>query len=196
MPTIPDWVRAHGSPEIQGHIRQSASDFEVTEVLDYALSGEGEHDYLWLEKQDANTAWVAGKLAAHAAVRESEVGFAGLKDRHAVTRQWFSVRRPTSAGTNWNAFELPGVRIESLRLSVHDGNVIIQGEKERPELPGPVEFQLAERGFGAFRRVIQLGIPVNTRLAKATLNNGLLRICFPKVPNRRGAAVPIEVASE
>ena len=129
MPTIPDWARAHGAPEIQGHIRQSASDFEVTEVLDYALSGEGEHDYLWLEKQDANTAWVAGKLAAHAAVRESEVGFAGLKDRHAVTRQWFSVRRPTSAGTNWNAFELPGVRIlqqerhgRKLRRGAHRGN--------------------------------------------------------------------------
>ena len=92
--------------------------------------------------------------------------------------------------------ELPGVRIEDLRLSVHDGNVIIQGEKKRPELPGPVEFQLAERGFGAFRRIIQLGVPVNTRLAKATLKNGLLRICFPKVPNRRGEAVPIEVESE
>ncbi len=92
--------------------------------------------------------------------------------------------------------ELPGVRIEDLRLSVHDGDVIIQGEKMRPELPGPVEFQLAERGYGPFRRVIQLGIPVNSRLAKATLNNGLLRICFPKVPNRRGEAVPIEVESE
>ncbi len=92
--------------------------------------------------------------------------------------------------------ELPGVRIEDLRLSVHDGNVIIQGKKKRPELPGPVEFQLAERGFGAFRRINQLGVPVNTRLAKATLKNGLLRICFPKVPNRRGEAVPIEVESE
>lgn len=92
--------------------------------------------------------------------------------------------------------ELPGVRIEDLRLSVHDGNVIIQGEKKRPDFPGTVEFQLAERGFGAFRRVIQLGVPVNTRLAKATLKNGLLRICFPKVPNRRGEAVPIEVGSE
>ena len=59
-----------------------------------------------------------------------------------------------------------------------------------------MEFQLAERGFGPFRRVIQLGVPVNTRLAKATLNNGLLRICFPKVPNRRGEAVPIEVETE
>ena len=92
--------------------------------------------------------------------------------------------------------ELPGVRIENLKLSVHDGNVIIEGEKNRPDLPGTVEFQLAERGFGSFRRVIQLGVPVNSRLAEATLNNGLLRICFPKVPNRRGEAVPIEVGTK
>ena len=71
MPTIPDWVRAHGTPEIQGHIRQSASDFEVSEVLDYTLSGAGEHDYLWLEKQDANTAWVAGQCGVQTS-KESE----------------------------------------------------------------------------------------------------------------------------
>ncbi len=92
--------------------------------------------------------------------------------------------------------ELPGVDAEHLSLSVHSGNVVIQGEKSRAEIAGPAEFHVAERAFGQFRRVIQLGIPVNTRQAKAVLNNGLLRICFPKVPNRRGEAVPIEVASE
>jgi tRNA pseudouridine13 synthase len=129
MPTIPDWTRAHGIPEVQGHIRQSASDFEVTEILEYELSGDGEHDYLWLEKEDANTAWVAGKLARHAGVREADVGFAGMKDRHARTRQWFSVRRPSAAGTNWNSFDLPDARIlkearhdRKLRRGAHSGN--------------------------------------------------------------------------
>jgi HSP20 family protein len=89
--------------------------------------------------------------------------------------------------------ELPGVRLEDLDLQVTSGNITIQGNKQRPGLSGQVEFLLAERSFGAFRRVIQLGVPVNTRQAKATLKNGLLRICFPKVPNRRGEAVPIEV---
>jgi HSP20 family protein len=92
--------------------------------------------------------------------------------------------------------ELPGVRAEDLDVHVTSGNIVIQGEKARPELPGPVEFQLAERSFGSFRRVIPLGLPVNTRQARATLKNGLLRICFPKVPNRRGEAVPIEVQGE
>ena len=129
MPTIPDWTRAHGTPEVQGQIRQSASDFEVTEILDYELSGDGEHDYLWLEKKDANTAWVAGKLARHAGIRDLDVGFAGMKDRHALTRQWFSVRRPSAAGTDWNSFDLPDVRIlkesrhdRKLKRGAHSGN--------------------------------------------------------------------------
>ncbi len=132
MPTIPDWARAHGTPEFQGHIRESASDFEVTEILGHELSGAGEHDYLWLEKQDANTPWVAGKLARHAGIRESDVGFAGMKDRKAVTRQWFSVRRPTAAGTDWSTLDLPGVRI--LDETRHDRKLrrgALQGNKFR-----------------------------------------------------------------
>lgn len=92
--------------------------------------------------------------------------------------------------------ELPGVGLEDLDLQVTSGDITIEGNKQRPGLSGQVEFLLAERSFGAFRRVIQLGVPVNTRQAKATLKNGLLRICFPKVPNRRGEAVPIEVEGE
>ena len=92
--------------------------------------------------------------------------------------------------------ELPGVQQADLSVSVTSGNLIVKGEKARPELPGEVGFQLAERSCGKFRRVIQIGVPVNTRQAEALLKNGLLRICFPKVPNRRGEAVPIEVTGE
>jgi HSP20 family molecular chaperone IbpA len=88
------------------------------------------------------------------------------------------------------------VGVEHLDLEVTSGNMVIQGDKPRPEVPGKAEFQVAERSFGPFRRVIQLGVPVNTRQARATLKNGLLRICFPKVPNRRGEAVPIDVEGE
>ena len=92
--------------------------------------------------------------------------------------------------------ELPGVDPADLTVSVHGGNVIIRGEKARPEVTGRAEFHMAERVFGSFRRVIHLGVPVNTRLAEAVLNDGLLRIKFPKVPNRRGEEVPIEVHGE
>ncbi len=92
--------------------------------------------------------------------------------------------------------ELPGVAPDKLRLSVHGGNVILRGEKARPSDDGAVEFHAAERQFGQFKRVIQLGVPVNTRQATAALNHGLLEVRFPKVPNRRGEEVPIEVAGK
>ena len=92
--------------------------------------------------------------------------------------------------------ELPGVASEALSLSVHSGNVVIAGARQSQEGGDELEVQISERSFGTFRRVIHLGVPVNTRQAKAILKSGLLRICFPKVPNRRGEAVPIEVEAE
>jgi tRNA pseudouridine13 synthase len=126
---LPDWQRAHGAPLFRAVIKQSPADFEVTEVLGFDLSDDGEHDFLWIEKQNANTAWVARQLARHAGVPAKDVGYAGLKDRHAVTRQWFSVRRPSGAGTDWEAAEIAGVRIletrrnrRKLRRGAHAGN--------------------------------------------------------------------------
>jgi HSP20 family protein len=95
----------------------------------------------------------------------------------------------------WVKIELPGVSASEVKLSVHGGNIVIEGEKPRPTWPSDSAVPIAERAFGPFRRVIHLGVPVNTRLAKAVLNQGLLRISFPKVPNRRGEPVPIEVES-
>jgi len=89
--------------------------------------------------------------------------------------------------------ELPGVEPSSLVLSVLGGNVIVSGEKRRPDVDDAARFHSAERQFGPFRRVIQLGVPVNTRQAGAVLQDGLLRLTFPKVPNRRGEEVRIEV---
>lgn len=108
---LPAWQRAHGSPVFQGLIKQSPSDFQVTEILGFSPSGDGEHDFLWIEKEGANTVWVARALAKYAGVADRDVGYAGLKDRHAVTRQWFSVRRPTGGGTDWQDFALSNVRI-------------------------------------------------------------------------------------
>lgn len=93
------------------HIRGVPSDFQVTECLDIDFSGDGEHDWLWVEKTGANTAWVADQLTRHAGVSSRDVGYSGLKDRHAITRQWFSVRRPTGEGTNWDAVDIEGVVI-------------------------------------------------------------------------------------
>jgi tRNA pseudouridine13 synthase len=98
-------------------------------MIDFELSGDGEHDFLWVEKTAANTAWVSRALARHACVPAVDVGYAGLKDRHAITKQWFSVRRPSGEGTDWTIFEAEGVRIlaierhsRKLRRGAHRAN--------------------------------------------------------------------------
>ena len=90
--------------------------------------------------------------------------------------------------------ELPGVAFSDLLISTHGGDVILTGEKSQPSIDGSVRAHVAERAYGRFRRVIHLGVPVNTHKAEAVLADGTLRIRFPKVPNRRGEEVAIPVA--
>ena len=134
---IPDWARAHGAPLLRAAIRTTPEDFVVHEQLGFAPSGDGEHDFLKIEKTGTNTAWLARQLARIAGVQAKDVGYAGLKDRNAVTTQWFSVRRPTGDGTDWSQLELDGVRIleqsrnaRKLRRGAHAGNqfhIVLRG---------------------------------------------------------------------
>jgi len=77
-----------------GKIKVEPADFVVEEQFDEAFSGGGEHLYLQIRKIGQNTHWVAEQLAKMAGVRNKEVGYAGRKDRFAVTTQWFSVPTP------------------------------------------------------------------------------------------------------
>ena len=129
MSPLPDWARALGPVLFAGKIRTSPTDFVVTELINFDFSDDGEHDWLWVEKTGANTVWVAEQLAHHASIAPRDVGYAGLKDRHAVTRQWFSVRRPSADGTDWASFEADGVSIldrklhrRKLKRGAHKGN--------------------------------------------------------------------------
>jgi len=85
---------AYEQPATTGVLRRSPEDFEVEEDLGFEPAGEGEHLWLWVEKRGVNTDQVARQLAKIAGVRQRDVGYAGLKDRHAVTRQWLSILRP------------------------------------------------------------------------------------------------------
>lgn len=89
--------------------------------------------------------------------------------------------------------ELPGVEPGDLNLSVNSGNLLIEGEKHEPEVRQGARMVQVEQAFGQFRRSIHLGAPVNTRQAVAGLSDGLLVVRFPRVPNRRGEDVLIEV---
>lgn len=70
------------------------SDFIVIENLHIDFSQTGEHYWLYLKKTNLNTGYVARLLADWASVKPSDVGYSGLKDRQAVTYQWFSIRLP------------------------------------------------------------------------------------------------------
>src|SRR5690606_25631219 len=86
--------RAHGAPVLQARIRQAPEDFIVEEVDAFEASGAGEHLLLTVEKRALNTAFVARRIAQWAGVAEAAVGYAGIKDRHALTRQRFTVQLP------------------------------------------------------------------------------------------------------
>ena len=89
--------RAHGEPCGQAILKASAEDFQVDEVLDIPLSGDGEHLWLWVEKRGLNTEEAVRRLARAAGVPQRAISYAGLKDRQALTRQWFSLHLPGKA---------------------------------------------------------------------------------------------------
>ena len=69
----------------------SPETFLVEEIPAYLPTGQGEHTYLWIEKQNLTTLEAVGKLARVLGVEARDVGYAGMKDRRATTRQWLSV---------------------------------------------------------------------------------------------------------
>lgn len=107
--------RAHGGPLGVGRLRVDPADFVVEEELGFAPDGSGEHRLLWVRKTDANTEWVARRLAELAGVRTADVGFAGLKDRRAVTSQWFSLPAPKGEMPDWSRLASQGIEV----LAVH-----------------------------------------------------------------------------
>ncbi len=113
--------RAVEAPRCRATMRRSPEDFLVEEQLGFAPSGAGEHVLLRVRKRDANTGWVARELATLAGMRPHDVGYAGLKDRHAVATQWFTVpgrRRPVAdwAGVTGEGFEVLEAHAHSRKL--------------------------------------------------------------------------------
>ena len=157
---LPDWARAHGAPLFAAGIRSRPSDFVVAEQLAIEFSGEGEHDYLHVRKTGANTQWVARQLARHADVALVDVGFGGLKDRHAETTQWFSVRRKSGTSDPWSTFDIEGVRIlrhrrhrRKLRRGAHKANEF------RIALRADVPVQVGDAIVERLRRIESFGVP-------------------------------------
>lgn len=134
MSEIPkfDWPRAFGGPAGQGDIKVQPEDFQVDEILGFEPQGQG--DFLWMQwrKRGANSKWLAGQLAAFTGLAETQVGHAGLKDRHAVTTQWFSLALPQSREPDWTRLKIPDCELLSLsrhpkplRPGDHEANAFV-----------------------------------------------------------------------
>ena len=102
---LPDWPCVQGLPEASGVIRSCPEDFRVDEELGFEPDGEGEHLLINLRKRNRNTDQVARELARHAGVRARDVSYCGLKDRVAVTTQWFSIWLPGKPDPDWSSVE-------------------------------------------------------------------------------------------
>jgi tRNA pseudouridine13 synthase len=81
-------------PGTGGVLRATDADFFVDEELPYAASGNGSHVFVHFEKRGMNTRFAVQAIARALNVNDRDIGVAGMKDRHAVTRQWVSVPPP------------------------------------------------------------------------------------------------------
>lgn len=105
------WAYQYPPKNISGQFKTSYADFQVTEVLGYEPIGEGEHIYLWVEKQGLNTAYLAEQLAKFTGLPLRAVTYAGRKDKHALTTQWFGIHLPGKQEFDWQKCQIAGVKI-------------------------------------------------------------------------------------
>lgn len=120
---------AHGVPDLTGTIRATPKDFQVIEIPTVLPTGEGEHRLILVRKTSLNTEQVGKSLAKLANVPQSKVSWAGLKDRNAVTEQWFSVHLVNRDEPDWYSLNSDQLKIlevhrhqKKLRKGVLKGN--------------------------------------------------------------------------
>ena len=160
-----NWPRALGGAAIQADFRIEPEDFVVDELA-APEAGEGEHVYLHILKRGANTGFVAQQLARLAGVQSKDVGYFGLKDRHAVTSQWFSVWLAQRPEPDWKQVENEEIQVlqhfrgaRKLRRGEHLGNRFqirlrnVQGDRAAAEavlaqVPRGVPNYFGEQRFG------------------------------------------------
>lgn len=127
-PLVTGLERAHalGAPATVGRIRLHVEDFRVDECLGFEPAGSGGHLLVQVEKRGLNTVDAAAILARHAGAAPRDVGYSGLKDRHAVSTQWFTL--PFIERVDWQALP-PGIRVlhcerhhRKLKRGSHHGN--------------------------------------------------------------------------
>lgn len=129
QPNLTPTSYLYGGPLGKARFKAEPEDFVVEENLGFEPSGDGEHCLLWVEKRDLDSNTVVTLLADALGIRRRLVSHCGLKDRHAVTRQWFSIHLPGEASPEPSSLESEGLRVlkvkrnlRKLRRGTHLGN--------------------------------------------------------------------------
>ncbi|MBM3982915.1 MAG: tRNA pseudouridine(13) synthase TruD [Planctomycetes bacterium] len=139
-------------PGVGGRVRVCDEDFEVEEVPSYEPCGTGDHLFLWIEKRGIAPEFFARGIAQRLGTHPGNVGTAGLKDRHAVTRQWVSV--PKECEPHLAKLDSDGVRV--LKTGRHTNKLkpghlrgnkfsILIREAKREPLAAPPEQAILDR---------------------------------------------------
>ena len=111
MIDIDSLAYANEAPSLTGVIRTSPEDFKVDEKFAFNFTGEGEHALIHIEKTDTNTDWLARQIAEVSGLKKADVSYAGLKDRKAVTTQWFSVWLPGKPDPDWSLLNSENITV-------------------------------------------------------------------------------------
>ncbi len=180
-----DFPRYFSPPPCSGTIRSIPEDFQVNEQLDTDFAGAGEHLYLHIQKRSQNTQWVAKQIAQVAGVRPQDVAYAGLKDRHALTTQWFSVWLPGKEDPDWSTLESDDIRIlqasrhtRKLKRGGHQGNaftVVIRDLKCDGDLENRLQ-QMRQKGVPNYFGEQRFGIDAGNLTGAASWFAGELRV--------------------
>ncbi len=110
----------YGKPTAHAKLKEKPEHFVVKEDLGYEFAGTGEHVMLKIRKTGENTMFVANELARFCGVKSKDIGWAGLKDRHAVTEQWLSIHLPKGDTPDFSEFEVQHPSIKILDTCRHN----------------------------------------------------------------------------
>ena len=162
------------------------TDFIVNELLPLEFTGEGEHLWLHIQKSGMNTAYLAKLLSEWAEIPLRDVGYSGLKDRHALTTQWFSLRIPKK--------QLPDSEFAPVDISANESVTILEQQWHNKKLNRGTHranqfiITLRDIKFADVEASLSMQAPTSEQLlsAKQAVEQHLTTISQSGVPNYFG----------
>ena len=172
-------------PKQTALLKAECADFVVKEQLAYDMSGDGEFVAVKVRKTDCNTLFVGEQLAKFAGISTRNMSYAGLKDRKAVTEQWFSLQMPGQPTPDFSQFSLEGVEIldvtrhqRKIRIGSLQGNhfeILLRNVEETDELKVRLDF-LAKNGFPNYFTEQRFGRDGNNLTQALRWANGEIKV--------------------